>query len=281
MAKIKITGDSTIDLSSELLTKYNISIVPLYITMDDKTYRDGVDVTPDDIYSYVARTGNLPKTAAPSVEDYLQFFTELKKEYDTIIHFNISAEFSSAHQNAMIAAQELEGVYPIDSRNLSTGSALLVLKASELIEQGLAVEEVVRIIKELTDKVEASFVINSLHYLHKGGRCSGVAALGANVLKLKPCILVEDGKMNVGRKYRGVYNKCLESYIKDKLEGRNDINLERIFITHTKCDDETVELAKKLVTKYQPFAEVLETTAGCTITNHCGEGTLGILFVRK
>jgi DegV family protein with EDD domain len=281
MAKIKITGDSTIDLSSELLTKYNISIVPLYITMDDKTYRDGVDVIPDDIYSYVARTGNLPKTAAPSVEDYLQFFTELKKEYDTIIHFNISAEFSSAHQNAMIAAQELEGVYPIDSRNLSTGSALLVLKASELIEQGLAVEEVVRIIKELTDKVEASFVINSLHYLHKGGRCSGVAALGANVLKLKPCILVEDGKMNVGRKYRGVYNKCLESYIKDKLEGRNDINLERIFVTHTKCDDETVELAKRLVTKYQPFAEVLETTAGCTITNHCGEGTLGILFVRK
>lgn len=281
MTKIKITGDSTIDLSSELLEKYNVSTVPLYITMGDNAFRDGVDVSAVDIYDYVKKTGQLPKTAAPSVEDYLIFFTELKKEYETIIHFNISAEFSSAYQNAMIAAQELSGVYPIDSRNLSTGSALLVIKAYELAEKGVAVEDILNEIKGLTGKVEASFVINSLQYLYKGGRCSGVAALGANVLKLKPCILVEDGKMNVGKKYRGIYNKSLESYIKDKLQGRDDIVLDRIFITHTKCDDETIELAKEIVLECQPFVEVLETTAGCTITNHCGEGTLGVLFIRK
>lgn len=281
MKKIKITGDSTIDLSSDLLEKYNVSIVPLYITMGESSHRDGVDVSPEDIYSYVSKTGQLPKTAAPSVEDYLKLFTELKKEYETIIHFNISSEFSSAHQNALIAAKELGGIYPIDSRNLSTGTALLVIKAYELAQQDVEVEEIVKQINDLTSKVEASFVINSLQYLYKGGRCSGVAALGANVLKLKPCILVEEGKMNVGKKYRGVYNKCLETYIKDKLQGRDDIILDRIFITHTKCDDETIELAKQVVLECQPFTEVLETTAGCTVTNHCGEGTLGVLFIRK
>ncbi len=281
MSKIKITGDSTIDLSPVLMKKYNISTVPLYITMGDSSYKDGVTIFPEDIYSYVQKTGELPKTSAPSVEDYIIFFKELKKQYDSIIHFNISSEFSSAHQNAVIAANEFVGVYPIDTRNLSTGSALLALKSYEMAQDGIDAKEIVNEMKNLTDKVEASFVINSLKYLHKGGRCSSVAALGANVLKLKPCILVEQGKMDVGKKYRGVYDKCLETYIKDKLEGRNDIILDRIFITHTKCDDAIIELAKKTVLECQPFSEVLETTAGCTVTNHCGEGTLGVLFITK
>lgn len=281
MPSIKITGDSTIDLSAKLMEKYNVDTVPLYINMGEDSYKDGVTINPDDIYSFVTKTGELPKTAAPSVEDYLVFFKKQREVYDQIIHFNISSDFSSAHQNALIAAQEVGGVFPIDSRNLSTGSALLVLPAYEMAEAGASCEEIVNVMKELHTKVEASFVINSLKYLHKGGRCSSVAALGANMLKLKPCILVEEGKMNVGKKYRGAYDKSIEAYIKDKLEGRQDINLNRIFITHTKCDKSIIKLAEKTISKYQTFAEVLETTAGCTITNHCGEGTLGILFVRK
>lgn len=281
MSTIRLTGDSTIDLSDSLLKKYNVETVPLYINMGEDSYKDGVTVTPDDIYGYVKKTGQLPKTAAPSVDDYITFFKKQKEQYDEIIHFNISSEFSSAYQNAIIAAQEFEGVYPIDSRNLSSGSSLLLITAYDMIENGASSKEIVEEIKTLHEKVEASFIINSLKFLHKGGRCSGVAALGANVLKLKPCILVEDGKMNVGKKYRGAYDKCVREYIKDKLENRNDLNLNRIFITHTKCDPKDLELAKETILKYQPFENIMDTTAGCTITNHCGEGTLGILFVRK
>lgn len=281
MHNIKITGDSTVDLSAELMNKYNVDTVPLYINMGEDSYKDGVTISPNDIYSFVSRTGDLPKTAAPSVEDYLIFFKKQRERYDQILHFNISSDFSSAHQNALIAAQEVDGVFPIDSRNLSTGSALLVITAYEMAMGGASCEEIIDEISKLHEKVEASFIINSLNYLHKGGRCSSIAALGANVLKLKPCILVEDGKMIVGKKYRGAYDKCLEAYIKDKLEGRQDINQNRIFITHTKCDDAIIELAQNTISKYQTFEDVLDTTAGCTITNHCGEGTLGILFVRK
>lgn len=278
---IKITGDSTIDLSEELLNQYNIATMPLYITMGDESYRDGVTIQPDDIYTYVSSTGQLPKTAAPSVADYEEFFKTEMEGYDSIIHFNISSEFSSAHQNAKIAASEIKNVYCVDSRNLSTGSALLVLTACNMAIDGATPEEIIAKMDSLHEKVEASFVIDSLKYLYKGGRCSGVAALGANVLKLKPCILVEDGKMNVGKKYRGQYNKCLEEYIRDKLQNRTDIELNRVFITHTKCSQETIDIAKKTVLECQPFKEILETTAGCTITNHCGEGTLGVLFVHK
>lgn len=281
MSAIRLTGDSTIDLSESLLKKYNVETVPLYINMGENSYKDGVTVTPDDIYNYVKKSGQLPKTAAPSVDDYITFFKKQKEKYDEVIHFNISSDFSSAHQNAMIAAQEFEGIYPIDSRNLSSGSSLLLITAYDMMNNGASSKEIVEEMKTLHEKVEASFIINSLKFLHKGGRCSSVAALGANVLKLKPCILVEDGKMNVGKKYRGSYDKCVGEYIKDKLENRNDLNLNRIFITHTKCDPKDLELARKTILKYQPFEDIMDTTAGGTITNHCGEGTLGILFVRK
>ena len=281
MSRLKITGDSTIDLSDGLLEKYQIGRMPLYITMGERSYRDGVDISPDDIYAYVDKTGALPKTAAPSVADYLALFTELKKDYDEIIHFNISSEFSSAHQNARIAAEEIGGVYPIDTRNLSTGSGLLVLEACEMAENGWESEKIVAEVEKLVPKVEASFIINQLDYLYKGGRCSGLVALGANVLKLRPVILVQDGKMNVGKKFRGSYNDCMQKYIESKLGGRTDIRQKRIFITHTKCSDETLSAAHKTVEACLPFDEVLETTAGCTITNHCGEGTLGVLFIRQ
>ncbi len=194
MSRIKITGDSTIDLSKELMEKYDVDTVPLYINMGEESFQDGVTVTPSDIYAYVARTGTLPKTAAPSVGDYLEFFSALKKEYDEIIHFNISSEFSSAHQNALVAAQEIGGVYPVDSRNLSTGTGLLVLEACEMAQNGMDADEISLEIDRLIPKVEASFVINRLDYLAKGGRCSSLVAMGANVLHLRPMILVKEGK---------------------------------------------------------------------------------------
>lgn len=281
MANIKITGDSTIDLSPELLERYGVETMPLYVTMDGESFQDGVSVVPDDIYSYFSQTKKLPKTAAPSVQDYIDFFKKQLETYDAVIHFNISAEFSSAHQNARIAAAEVGNVYPIDSRNLSTGTALLVLDACDMAAAGKSAEEIVTAMEEETDRVEASFIINTLTFLHKGGRCSGVAALGANVLKLRPCILVEDGKMVVGKKYRGVYNNCMANYIRDRLKGRDDIETNRIFITHTKCDKVCIDAAYQAVRESMQFDEILETTAGCTITTHCGEGTLGVLFVRK
>ncbi len=281
MSRIKITGDSTIDLSKELMEKYAVDTVPLYINMGDESFQDGVTVTPSDIYAYVAKTGTLPKTAAPSVGDYLEFFSKLKEDCDEIIHFNISSEFSSAHQNALVAAQEIGGVYPIDSRNLSTGTGLLVLEACEMAQNGMDADEITLEIDRLIPKVEASFIINRLDYLAKGGRCSSLVAMGANVLHLRPMILVKDGKMEVGKKYRGSFDDCMVKYIKDKIGGRDDLRLKRIFITHTACPADTLALAEKTVRECQNFGEILDTDASCTISNHCGESTLGVLFIRE
>lgn len=281
MSSVKISGDSTIDLSPDQLSSYQVDLSPLYITMGDTSYRDGVDISPDDIYSYVEQNGILPKTAAPSVDDYLKLFRRLRSEYDEVIHFNISSEFSSAHQNARIAAEEVGNVYPVDSRNLSTGTGLLVLEACEMAAAGMTAKEILPEIQQLIPKVEASFIINRLDYLAKGGRCSSLLAMGANVLKLRPVILVKDGKMEVGKKFRGSYNDCMAKYIESKLADREDIRNKRIFITHTKCAADTLDVARKTVERLHSFDEVLESVAGCTITNHCGESTLGVLFIRK
>lgn len=277
---IVITADSTCDLSPELINKHNIIILPLYITMDEKSLKDGVEIYPQDIYEYFDKTGQVPKTAACSVEDYLNLFKPLAESGKTVIHLNISHGFSSCYQNAVIAAQEFKNVYVIDSQNLSTGIGLLVLKAAELAEKQTDAEQIVDILNETIPKVEASFVIDTLTYLHKGGRCSTVAKLGANLLKLKPCIEVSDGLMHVGKKYRGSLDKCINQYVEDRLNGRTDIDKSRIFITHTQYDPKLVEAVAKAV-KAHGFSEILETTAGCTITNHCGPNTLGILFIKK
>ena len=281
MPRIAVTGDSTIDLSPELRAKYQVDLTPLYINMDNQSRKDGLEIQPEEIYDYVNRTGTLPKTSAPPVEDYLEFFRRKREEADAVIHFNISSEFSSAHQNARIAAEEVGGVYPVDSRNLSTGTGLLVLEACEIADQGASAQEILAEMEALIPKVEASFIINRLDYLAKGGRCSSLLALGANVLQLRPMILVKDGKMEVGKKFRGSYNDCMRRYIESKLQDRSDIRLKRVFITHTRCSDETLAAARKAVEDCQQFGEVLDTTAGCTITNHCGENTLGVLFIRK
>lgn len=276
-----ITADSTCDISPVLYKRYDVTMVSLYITLGDKTYRDGVDITPKDLFEYVERTGELPKTAAPSPEDYRAAFERLTAEGKGVVHFSLSSEMSASYSNACRAAKEFENVYVIDSRSLSTGSGLLVVKAAELAALGLPAKEVASRIEALVPQVEASFVIDTLTYLHKGGRCSSVAALGANLLHIKPSIEVREGRMQVSKKYRGTLKRCLNDYIRDRLEDRADIDPSRAFITHTVQDAALVEHVKKVVLNTFPFAEVLITDAGGTISSHCGPNTLGVLFLRK
>lgn len=280
--KIKIISDSTGDLSPELIEKYDIAIVPLYVLMGENMQKDGLEVTPEDIYAHVEKTGKLPSTSAPNLGDFQDEFKKWRDQGYDIVHFNISSDFSSSYQNACAAAEGMDGVYVVDTRNLSTGSGLVVLHGAELAQQGKSAAEIKAACDAMVDKVEASFVVDSIDYLHKGGRCSSVAALGANLLKLKPLIEVIDGKMKAGKKYRGNIDKVILNYVADKLRGRDDIDKHRIFITHTKCSPVTVQQVRGKINELYPgFEEILETTAGCTVTSHCGPGTLGILFVRK
>ena len=279
--KIKISADSTCDLSPELIERYHIGITPLYIIRGEETLRDGIDVHPQELYDYANATGKLCKTAAVNVSDYLAYFAACREEYDAVIHFTISSDMSGCYQNACTAAAEFENVYVVDSRNLSTGIALLVLDAAERVEKGEDPKEIAALMRETAKKVEASFVIDTLFYLQKGGRCSTLAALGANLLKLKPCIEVKDGKMGVGKKYRGKIDNCIAQYVRERLQGRDDLRRNRIFITHSGCAPEIVENVKAIIKECGGFDEVLETYAGCTVSSHCGPNTLGVLFVRK
>ncbi len=276
-----ITSDSTTDLSTELRERYNISLIPLIINLDDKAYRDGIDINPDGIYEHHDKTGKLPKTAAPNVEDYVNFFKQFTDAGKKIIHFTISSDMSSSYNNARIAAEEVGNVFVIDTMNLSTGGGLLVLAAADMLNSGLSAEETVEKTKALVPCVDASFVIDSLEYLYKGGRCSALAMLGANLLKLKPCIQVKNGKMDVAKKYRGKYSEVLKEYISERTADYSDIILDRVFITHAGCDPELVDEIVEQVKAAAPFKEVFMTRAGCTVSSHCGANTLGILFIRK
>ena len=280
--KIKICSDSTCDLSTGLIQKYDISVLPLYVMKDGEEHRDGVDITPDDIYAFTTETGKLCTTAAISVQDYIDFFTEQLADCDELVHFHISSDMSSCYQNACIAASELDKkVYPVDARNLSTGIGQLVLAAAEMAQAGASGEEIAEAMNAKREKLDVSFVVDTLVYLHKGGRCSAVAALGANLLSLKPCIEVKEGTMGVGKKYRGSMEKCLTQYVRDRLAGRDDVDTKRIFITHSGVTPDLIEKVRDEVLKHQKFEEVLITRAGSTISSHCGPGTLGILFLTK
>lgn len=278
---IVITSDSTTDLSLELRERYNVSTIPLGITLGDKTYFDGIDITPDDIYEHHKKTGVLPKTCAANVGDCLDFFKPFVDAGKTVIHFTLSSGMSSTYSNACLAAEELENVYVIDTKNLSTGGGLLVVAAAEMVNSGMEAAEIVDKVTKLVPCVDASFVIDSLEYLHKGGRCSAVAMLGANLLKLKPCIEVKDGKMDVGKKYRGKFGDVLKQYVAERIGDASDIDLDRIFVTHAGCDPEIVNAIVEQVKAAAPFKEVFLTRAGCTISSHCGANTLGVLFIRK
>ncbi len=279
--KIRITADSTCDLPQELIEQHNIQIVPLSIVKGDRSYLDGLEIVPQDIFDYVESGAGVCSTAAANLQQYMDVFQENLRSYDAVIHIGISSEFSTCVQNARIAAEELENVYVIDSRNLSTGSGHLVLDAALMAEQGMAASEIAAALEAMTAKVEASFVLDTLKYLWKGGRCSGVTALGANILRLKPCIEVRNGKMEVGKKYRGSIDKVILQYVRDRLQGRDDIDPRRIFVTCTTTSDETRQAVEDEIRSIMHFDEIIHSRAGCTISNHCGPGTLGILFYRK
>lgn len=281
MSKIIISSDSTCDLSAELKEKYGIKIIPLGITLGTQVYRDGVDITPEDIYAHHEKTGELPKTTASNVGECIDYFTELKKDGDAIIHFTISSAMSSTYNNTCMAAEEFDDVYVIDAQNLSTGSGLLVLAAAEMANSGMEAPAIVEELEKLVPCVDASFVIDSLEYLHKGGRCSAVAMLGANLLKLKPCIEVKNGSMGVGKKYRGAYGRVLSEYVDERLQNVDDIDTSRVFVTHAGCDEDIINAVVEQVKSKGIFDEVLLTRAGCTVSSHCGANTLGVLFIRK
>lgn len=278
---IKVTADSTCDLSAELIAANDIQIIPLYIIKDGRQYKDGLEITPDDIYAYAQTTGEMCSTAAINEMEYVELFERCVKEYDGVIHINISNEFSVCNQNALRAAEQFENVRVIDSRNLSTGSGHVVLRAVELAKEGKDLDQIAEELKAYTERVEASFVVDKLDYLKKGGRCSSLAALGANLLRLRPCIEVKSGKMGVGKKYQGSFVKCLKKYVDDRLTDRQDIDTSRIFITHSGCSDEVIAMVREEVEKLAKFDEILITRAGCTVSSHCGPNTLGILFARK
>ena len=279
--RIKVTSDSTCDLGAALLEKHDITLANLSVMKDGVAYADGITITPADIFAHVAAGGALCSTAALGVGDYQDLFARYASDYDAVVHISISAEFSSSYQNACIAAAEFDNVRVIDSMNLSTGQGLVVLAACDMRENCTDLDALCADLAELTGRVEASFVLDRLDYMVKGGRCSSATALGANLLNLKPCIEVRNGKMSVVKKYRGNYSKCLANYVKDRLDGRDDLDSKRLFVTRTPVSEESYAAVMDAVSKYSQFDEVYETEAGCTVSCHCGPGTLGVLFVRK
>ncbi len=279
--QIIISSDSTCDLSKDLIERYEIRIVPMGVSLGDTIYRDGVDITPDDIYAHHKKTGQLPKTSAINIAENTAYFSELTKDGSAVIHFTISSSMSATYNNARIAAEEFENVYVVDAKNLSTGSGLLVIAAAEMAQKGMEASEIANAAAALADCVDASFVVDNLEYLAKGGRCSAVAAFGANLLQLKPCICVKNGAMGVGKKYRGKFEKVLPGYVADRLTNEEDICLDRVFVTHAGCDPQIVESVVAVVKNTLPFKEILVTRAGCTVSSHCGANTLGVLFMRK
>lgn len=278
---IKITSDSTCDLPQEILDKNNITMIPLAVIKDGKQFTDCVDIVPADIFAHVANGGDLCSTAAINIGEYSEYFAKYTKDYDGVIHINLSSEFSSCHQNACLAAEDFDNVRVVDSRNLSTGQGLVVLKACELAKECENLDEIAEKLRAFTDKVEASFLLDRLEYMVKGGRCSAAAALGANLLNLKPCIEVKNGKMAVVKKYRGNYAKCLATYVKDRLANRDDVDKDTLFVTRTPVTDECLNAVKDAVDTYNDFTTTYWNQAGCSISCHCGPGTLGVLFVRK
>ena len=278
--KIRISADSTCDLSPELIRKYNIGITPLSVIIDGQVFHDGVDVTPRDIFR-ASDAGKSIRTAAVNTFEYREFFEEQLKTYDQVVHICISSEFSTCYSDACEASAKMDNVFIVDSRNLSTGSGLLVLEGAEMAAKGMDGKNIAETLKARTGLVDASFVVRTVEYLRRGGRCSGMEALGAKMLHIRPSIIVADGKMHPGEKYRGRYEHYLKHYIEDTLANDSTIDFNRVFITHSPSEEGLVSFAIDKVKSYGLFREVLETMAGCTVCCHCGPDTLGILFMRK
>ena len=275
-----ITTDSTCDLSKELIEKYNIKVFPLSVITDDE-HLDGVDLLPDDIFNYVSRTKTLPKTAARSALDFEDFFEQYTKEGNSIVHIGIGSKLSASFSNACEAAKNIgiDKVFIVDGNTLSTGTGLLLIYASELAQLNYNASQIAEMVKQRTPYVQASFVVDTLEYLYRGGRCSALSMFGANLLKIKPRLQLIDGKIAVTGKYRGKMRQVLEKYIDDSLVEFNNPDKKRCFITHATADKEIVDDIVAYVKEKNIFEEIIVTCAGSTITSHCGKGTLGILYI--
>jgi DegV family protein with EDD domain len=275
--KIAITLDSTCDISDEVKTEYGFETVPFTVQLGNKSYEDG-KIKPTEIFDYVEKTGVLPKTSAINEETFVDFFSKIRKKFDAIIHFDISSDMSSAYQNAVAAAKKVGNVYVVDSATLSTGIALLAIYAKELTKKYNDPKKIVEAVKKEIPKTQASFIIERLDYLYKGGRCSSLAYLGANLLKLRPQIVVQNGKMKAAHKYRGKMEKVVIDYCTDVLRENPNADKKLCFITHSYADRKMVDAACT-VAKEAGFEKIYETVAGCTVSSHCGKNTLGILFL--
>lgn len=283
MKKVIILADSTCDLSPDLLKAYDINVIPLMITMGDITKKDGTEVTPDELYLWSDDTEQTPKTAAPTIGDAIAFLEPFTKRDLDIIFFGISESMSTTCNVMRLAADDMgfKKLHVIDSKNLSTGIGLQILRAAELARKGLTAQEILKDNNEINSKVRASFVVDTLTYLHRGGRCSTVAKLLANTLKLKPEIVVIDGNMHVGKKYRGNIKSVILRYVQDRHEQFKNCDVDRVFITHSGCDTEVIETVRKLIEDLHIFKEIHITRAGGVISSHCGPNTLGVLYISK
>lgn len=284
MKKIIISADSTCDLSPEFISEHEIAIIPLHIILDGKEYKDMVDINPEFILDYYDKHDMLPTTAAPNIGDYIQHFSKYDKEEYEILHFSIGSALSSSFQNSQLAASEFDNVTCIDSKNLSTGIGMLILQAVRLRDQGQNLNHIHQNILDMIDKVKVSFVVNSLEFLKEGGRVSALAALGASVLSIKPSIKVyteEDGKLDVGKKYRGNLKKTLSSFVADQMKDNENIDNKTLFITHSIIDNDYIRLVLEEVNKYQKFDNIYITDAGSTVTAHCGKSTVGLIYKEK
>lgn len=275
--KIALSAESTIDLPHHLLQKYDIHTTPFTILLGDETKLDG-EVPVSEIIDFVNKTGKLPKTSAVNQFQYKEHWDKLLEDYDAVIHICLSSEISVACHNAKTCAQDYDNVYVIDSRSLSTGIALLAIYASKLIQQGLEPKEIVEKVTARIPSLQVSFILERLDYLHKGGRCSALSLFGANLLKLRIQILVKDGKMGPANKYRGNMNRCILNYVNDTLATFNTPDLSEVFITSTTASEEQIESVKAILQEHG-FKNVMVTNAGGTITSHCGENCLGILYL--
>ena len=276
---IRITSDSTCDLGY-LVAERNIGILPLQVNLDADSYHNGVDITPQDIFDFVAEKKILPKTSAPSIGDYEEFFAKELQGYDTLIHFNISAKSSGSYNMAKQAAESFGGkVYVVDSMALSSGQGLLVMKAADLRDEGKSAAEIVAAVEEICTHINTSFIPDSLDYLHKGGRVSGMVKLAAGLFKIHPLIMMDNGQLVPGKKYKGKMTVIIKQYIEDLCNMYPNYDKTRCFITHSSADPELVQAAKEKVQELFTFDEIIETVAGSIVTSHCGRNTLGVLFV--
>ena len=283
--KVLITADISCDLNKSLEERYGVVVMPLHIVIGGKSYEDWVDITPEELYDIFYKTKELPHTTSVSVGEYIEFFKPYVDDGYDIVHLSLGSKLSVTHQSSVLAAAEFPGrVYSVDSCNLSTGSGLLVIKAAEMRDQGLSAKEISEKLVDMQTKSHASFVVERLDFLHAGGRCSTIAMLGANALGLRPSIEVQNdngGAMVVGKKYRGKYGKVLLQYMEDTLKKYDNIDTDRVFITHAGANPEYVDAVYKELKAKNLFKEIHITRASCTISSHCGPNTLGVLFMTK